>query len=79
MMFEKIDKLADKFLDNKKQYKKQFKTEQSSKEPEIPQNKNLRYNEVRDLRKSLKGLKMSSGKGPCLLFNTSFGCKAELI
>ena len=79
MMFEKIDRLADKFLDNKKHYEKQFKTEQSSKEPDsdTPKSKNLKYNEVRDLRKSLKGLKTSSGKDPCLFFNTTFGCNSE--
>ena len=77
MVFEKIEKLAAKFLDNKKHYEKQFKSDQSPKETDPPKSKNRKFNEVNELRRNLKGLKTSGGKIPCLFFNTAFGCSID--
>ena len=71
MMFEKIDKLSSKFLDNKKHFEKQFKVEQKTPEDSKPKTK---FNEVMDLRKSVKGKMTSKGKEPCVFFNSTYGC-----
>ena len=80
MIFEKVDKLANKYLDNKRHFEQQFKVEQTQpKDINTPIKTNAQKlnDEVRDLRRSTRGLKTSKGKDVCLYFNITAGCKMK--
>ena len=78
MEFDKLDKLASKYLDNKKHFEKSFKIVDNKEKPD-EKNKfqtqaTLTRNEVASMRKVVGNLKTTSGKVSCLYFNTSKGC-----
>ena len=79
MMFEKVDRLANKYLDNKRHYEQQFKVEQSQPKDNTPIKTNAQKlnEEIRDLRRGTRGLKTGKGRDVCLYFNTSVGCKMK--
>ena len=86
MVFEKIDKLADRYMGNKKHFEKTFKVEtneplerspikEAKKQPNAA--KKLRE-EVIMLKKRIGSRKPASGKDICVYFNTSAGCKSTV-
>ena len=83
MEFEKIDKLATRYLDNKKHFEKSFKVETKTvDEEEKPKDKiqtsgRSTFKEVKDLKWHVGDLKTASGKEVCFYFNTTNGCRSN--
>jgi hypothetical protein len=81
MVFEKIDKLATRYLDNKKHFEKTFKIEQTkvSDTPKDQKNKKQTLREeVIFLKKKIGSKKTATGKDICIYYNTSQGCKSTV-
>ena len=80
MEFEKLDKLALKYLDNKRHFEKSFKIESKKENDEerdkfkSKSNSGSHRQELNKMRSRVGSLKSSSGKLICLFFNTSKGC-----
>ena len=78
MEFDKIDKLAVKYLDNKKHFEKSFKVEQKSNDEEekekFKKQKPL-FKEVKELKWFVGDKKTISGEDICFYFNSSKGCR----
>ena len=85
MEFDKLDKLAVKYLDNKKHFEKSFKVEQTETfDGKSPKNERYKrqdqkpattYQEVKALKAAVKGAKTASGKEVCYFYNTTQGCR----
>ena len=83
MEFDKIDKLATRYLDNKKHFEKTFKIEPGNVEvPRDPKKQKSKAlvvrEEVKELKKSVGNRKTISGKEICFWFNTSKGCRSTV-
>ena len=77
MEFDKLDKLASKYLDNKKHFEKSFnidKKDEVEAKIEVKSKGFSHRQEISHLRSKIGDLKPSSGKQICLFFNTSKGC-----
>ena len=80
MEFEKLDKLALKYLDNKRHFEKSFKVESKRENDEekdkfkSKSNSGSHRQDLNKMRSRVGTLKSSSGKQICLFFNTSKGC-----
>ena len=84
MVFDKVDKLATRYIDNKKHFEKTFKVDQplttnttdnSTDQKKGTQSKaNKLRQEIFDIRKSVGKLKTPSGKEICVFYNSSKGC-----
>ena len=78
MEFEKLDKLALKYLDNKRHFEKSFKieTKKDNDEEKFKSkfNSGSHRQELNNIRSRVGDLKSSTGKQICLFFNTSKGC-----
>ena len=82
MEFEKLDKLAIRYLDNKRHYEKSFKVETTDnrsarndiKKVDINKGFNSRK-EVNFLKSRVGTLKTASGKNVCLFWNSKQGCR----
>ena len=81
MEFDKLDKLATRYLDNKKHYASSFKTDMKETTKEFtkktPGKAGLLTKELKDLRISCAGKKPPSGKDVCFYFNTTQGCRMK--
>ena len=85
MVFEKIDKLASRYLDNKRHYEKTFKLDKNESPLREPKDQKKHPASVRNLREEVILLKKrigtkkpASGKDVCLYFNTTQGCKSPV-
>ena len=81
MEFEKLDKLATKYLDNKKHFERSFKIVDTKDKPSEKDKSQslatLTRNEVSSMRKLVGSLKTTSGKNACLYYNTTKGCSVS--
>ena len=77
MEFEKIDKLAVKYLDNKRHFEKSFKVEEKTNDDEEEKFKKQKplFKEVKELKWFVGDKKTTSGKDVCFYFNSSKGCR----
>ena len=77
MEFDKLDKLASKYMDNKKHFEKSFKIDRKE---DVDANTDVKpkgfshRQEISHMRSKVGNLKSSSGNQVCLFFNTSKGC-----
>ena len=77
--FEKLDKQATKYLENKKNFENSFKidkkenTEEKSRGKQAGSHQHQRQ-ELMDIRKKIGSLKSSSGNQICTFYNTTRGC-----
>ena len=77
MEFDKLDKLASKYMDNKKHFEKSFKIDRKK---DVDANTDVKpkgfshRQEISHMRSKVGNLKSSSGNQVCLFFNTSKGC-----
>ena len=69
MEFEKIDKLATRYIDNRKHFEKTFKIDGNVEEPKDPKKTKpkalLMREEIKELRKAAGSRKTVSGKEVC--------------
>ena len=81
MEFEKLDKLAARYMDNKKHFEKSFKVEvqdqKNEREKSQPNPASLVRKEVADMRRQVAGAKTPAGKEVCFWYNSSAGCKVK--
>lgn len=82
MEFEKIDKLATRYIDNRKHFEKTFKIDGNVEEPKDPKKTKpkalLMREEIKELRKAAGSRKTVSGKEVCFWFNTNQGCRSTV-
>ena len=82
MEFEKIDKLATRYIDNRKHFEKTFKVDENTEEPKEPKKIKskalLMREEIKELRKAAGSRKTVSGKEVCFWYNTSQGCRSTV-
>ena len=77
--FEKLDKLATKYLENRRNFENSFKIEKKENVEEKPKGKHAgnhqhHRQELMDIRKKIGSLKSSSGNQICTFYNTTRGC-----
>ena len=81
MEFEKLDKLAARYMDNKKHFEKSFKVEvkdlKNEKEKVQLKPASLVRKEVADMRRSVAGAKTTAGRDVCFWYNSSAGCRVN--
>ena len=84
MEFEKLDKLASRYLDNKRHFEKSFKVETTNdkeqKKDKKVDDKNKWFNSRKDIeymRTRVGTLKTTSGKDICFWYNSIQGCRAK--
>ena len=77
MEFNKLDKLASKYMDNKRHFEKSFKLdgrkefdEDNKSKPDMASHRQ----ELSKIRSKVGNLKSSTGNQICLFFNTTKGC-----
>ena len=88
MEFERIDKLATRYVENRKHFEKTFKIEGNAEIPREPRESRepsktkpkalLLREEIKELRKAAGSWKTVSGKEVCFLFNSSQGCRSTV-
>ena len=85
MFFAALDKMAEEFLNNRRNYDRQLRSDQSQSEGNLnkkakmdrPPSKVMTHRqEVDNMRKRVGSLKTKGGKEVCVYFNSTAGCRS---